>query len=362
MPKGVYDRNKGGMRTAVVDKAPEPMMANSNSVEAVQQTNSDDEISTTQKLFGDIVNEDGTRKEEVSPELPISQNPDNIPESQVPEKLVETPAVPEKQVEVPPEPAKETPPTTDLDWEKPIPTKIDGKEELISLKKLRDNYQIGKHLDMAADKVGEERRRLAEERRQLTELREQQRPQEFQNPNIQAPGQYQGQFAPTPIDPVQARLNFLEAQYQRLNQATVPVIWQNNRMQLDNQLKSQGHSDFNEYWPKIQAYTPPELVQQMGGNEMAAAELMYHRLKAQDQATMPKQVQAAPPPPVVQQSAPRPPITRIDGGSQASSGVNDDSGVRYQQSFRKATTLANDTQAGKEAWNDVLRQKGILPD
>ena len=359
MPKGVYDRSRSGMKTMVVDKTPDSAVANSTSVEVIQQTNSDDEISTTQKLFGDLVNEDGTRKEEVSPALPIPQNPEEIPEPEIPvaDKVKPEPVKTQEAVQ---EPVKEEiPPVVELDWEKPIPTKIDGKEELIPLKKLRDNYQIGKHLDMAADKVGEERRRLAEERRQLQELRQQQRPQE---PDPNAYGQQtQGQFAPAPLDPIQARLNFLESQYQRLNQATVPIVWQNNRMQLDQQLKNQGFNDFNEYWPKIQAYTPPELVQQMGGNEMAAAELMYHRLKNQEPRQAPL-APVAPSAPVIQQSASRPPITRIDGGSQSSNGGNDDSNANYRNSFKRATTLANDTQAGREAWNEVLRQKGILPE
>jgi hypothetical protein len=364
MPKGVYERNKG-MRTAIVDKTPEPTMANSNAVEPIQQTNSDDEFSTTQKLFGDLVNQDGTRKEEIAPVLPISQSPDDIPEPNIPGIPGEDPKQPipgkepEKAPEAPPEPVKEpTPPPADLDWEKPIPIKIDGKEDVIPLKKLRDNYQIGRHLDMAADKVGEERKRLAEERRQLQELRMQQRQEPF-NPQQQGQEQAPSLYAPPSLDPIQARLNFLESQYQRLNQATVPIVWQNNRMQLDAQLKSQGFNDFNDYWPKIQAYTPPELVQQMGGNEMAAAELMYHRLKSQEpKAPAP----VAPPAPVIQQSVSRPPITRIDGGSQSSNGGNDDSGANYRQSFNRARVLPNDTQAGREAWNDVLRQKGILPE
>ena len=378
MPKGVYDRGiKGrwakavevpsiqpiennqvdtrmasiGMNTAIVDKQPELQKANAN-VAPVLQTHGDDEVSTTSRLFGD----DEVEQEAVQDPLrePI---PEPVQKTEQPKEPISTeepaPGKPNAQIEG----------DDFIDWDnlsgKKIRQKVDGKEMVITaeeLKKYSDQDQIKKHLAQEADKVGDARRQLAEERKQLMEMR-QQRAQQYEAPIPQnGAGTYQQPLSQqAPVDPVMARIQYLESQIQQMATSTAPVIFQSNRMALDNSLKARGFNDFNDYWPKVVANVTPQLIQELNGNEMRAAEMTYFQLKAQDMASAPKAPVNVPRRVEPVQAVP---ATQIDGGSSASVPINDDGGHQYRQAFRRATSLGDD----KEAWNDVLRQKGILPE
>lgn len=349
MPKGVYDRSPR-MNIQKVSEMPDRQSANAN-VEAIRQSHGEEEISTTERLFG------GPEQQiEEQNEKPLSQEPlKSEPLPQNPEEA-EQPKFKESNS---PKPAESTPDTDDfIDWDKmsgkKIRQKIDGKEVITTvdeLKKYSDQDQIKKHLAEQANYVGDERRKLAEERRQWNEQRNRNQapqgtPQDFQNP--QGIDQFQGQRqAPIQNDPVIQRMQFLEAQIQ-------PVIWQSNRQRVSDELKSQGFNDFDEYWPKIVANTNPEIIQSMNGDEMKAAKFTYFQLKAQDLQKAPARTVNVPRV-TPEQSVP---ATQIDGGSQGSGQYVESSGQNYRTVFRRAVSAGDD----KEAWNEVLRQKGILPD
>lgn len=357
-----------GIKTAVTDKPITTQPANTNTVVVARQVDGEDTVGTTQKLFSDLLAPDNAEKP--GPQEPIPQSP---PEEPNPASEPEQP--PAQPVPQEP-PAPETPPASPapsdefLDIEalanKKIKTKIDGKEEVRTLKELRDQYQIKKHLDQAADRIGDERRKLAEERRQLQELRANQPPAfvpretEFQ-PNGTQPVPQQTPANP-PLDPVYARLQFLEQQLHQLTEGTRPAIYQSNRQRVAQELQSQGFNDFLDYIPKMEAHmgTIPDPQMQAFYDTPMGAKALYFQLKAQEMkdSMMRPPNPGVPPPPPPSAAPARPPITKIDGGSQPSGSNTDDSAYRYRQAFKRATALGDD----RDAWNEVLRQKGVIPD
>lgn len=368
MPKGIYNRSKSvtvqeirqgpivheqGINKIRVSQMPDHQTANAG-VEAVRQSHGDDEISTTERLFGSSEqqvednNEDTNINQEPLVVQPVAQNPEQAEQPRFQE---------------PPKPIEPTPEDEFIDWDKmsgrKIRQKIDGKEVVTTveeLKKYSDQDQIKKHLAEAAEKVGQERRKLAEERQQWNEQRSRNQapqgtPQTIQNPQIPEQQQnFQG-------DPVSQRLQFLEQQVQQLAQGVQPSIYESNRQRVANELKSQGFNDFMEYLPKMESailgIKDPNLTSFYDTPE--GSKSLYFQLKAQDLQKAPaRQVQ----PQVVPRGNPTPPQVQIESGSQPSGNFNDDSGNNYRTAFRRAVSAGDD----KEAWNEVLRQKGILPD
>jgi hypothetical protein len=365
-------RKSGGIRTQIAVNQDElsPQAANKNVVEVARQT-AGDEMSTTERLFGDVLAE-GALTDENTPapgqSIPLSQNPLTeeaalAPVEKKEEQQVEAPEPQQPKQEEVSTPNNKEEEFLDLDKfaNRRVKTKIDGREEFVPFKEVVGQYQLKKHLNEAADRVGEERRKLAEEKRQLMELRQmnEQRVQQIQ-PDLgqSANVERQAQFAPQslPLDPLIAKIQYLEAQMNQMAEGTKPVIYQSNRQRVADDLKRQGFNDFMDYIPKMEGHMvslrDPSLVNFYDTPEGAKA--LYFQLKAQDlQGSLQRQAPA----PVAQPSpAVRPPITKIDGGGQPSSGNVDDAGFRYKQDFRKAVNLGDD----KEAWNNVLRNKGII--
>lgn len=362
MPKGVYDRSKSveiiqqdrspivhevGINKVRVSQMPDRQSANAN-VETMRQTHGDESISTTERLFGSPEEQQKFNTEDPK----LSQEPlVSVPVPQTPEQSEE----PRFQEETP-KPVESKPAEDDfIDWEKmstkKIRQKIDGKEVVIiadELKKYSDQDQIKKHLADAADKVGQERRKLAEERQELERLR---------NRPIGAPTNREPQETPQyQQDPVFERIKFLEAQVQQLALGTQPAIYESNRQRVSNELKAQGFNDFLDYLPKMESVVvgikDPNLVSFYDTPEGSKA--LYFQLKAQDlqkapRVNVPRETTAA---------NPVAPTVQIDSGSQPSGSYNDDSSHNYRSAFRRATSAGDD----KEAWNEVLRLKGILPD
>lgn len=365
MPKGIYARPvKGGMKTAVVEAPVTPETANARNVQVVSQSGDDSEMSTTQRLFGDLTHEEvDTEIRKADGAIPVTQNPlTEDPPEQVP--------APEKK-EVPSEPETPPPPTVEDDsfdiekvLNKKVKTKIDGKEETVTLKDLRDNYQINKHLAQAADKVGEERRKLAEERRQLQELRQHQSQgipiQTPQNGYQQEPVNGQQQPVPQQLNPLYAKIQSLENQLNQFVQGTQPVLYESNRQRVANELKSQGFDDFLNYIPKMESHivslSDPQLVNFYDTPQGAKA--LYFQLKAQDLNSRPAQQPSVP---ARQAASVAPPAVQIDGGSQPMGAANDDGASNYRRAFKRATELGTDSPQGREAWNQVLLQKGLIP-
>jgi len=347
---------------------PDRQSANSN-VEIIRQTHGDETVSTTERLFGDMdltKEEVGVEQQPLKPVEPLPQNPDEAEQpkfaaaAQAEEEAKSDGSEP-KPVDSKPEASEEF-----IDWEKmagkKIRQKIDGKEVIVTAEELKgysDQDQIKKHLAEAANKVGEERRRLAEERKQIQELR-QQRQEPIQN-GIEAVPQTEFYQRPNMDDnPVLRRIQFLESQVQQLAQGTQPVIYETNRQRVANELKAQGFNDFMEYLPKMEMHMVTIQDPQLAGfyDTPQGAKSLYFQLKAQDMLKTPQAKQVAPDVSRRTQTNPIPPATQIDGGAQPSGSFNDDSGHNYRQAFRRATNLGDD----KEAWNEVLRQKGILPE
>ena len=390
MPRGIYDRsarksavaepgipviqqnpgNPGDYRVnkVQVNEMPDRQSANSN-VEIIRQTHGDETVSTTERLFGDMdltKEEVGVEQQPLKPVEPLPQNPDEAEQpkfaaaAQAEEEAKSDGSEP-KPVDSKPEASEEF-----IDWEKmagkKIRQKIDGKEVIVTAEELKgysDQDQIKKHLAEAANKVGEERRRLAEERKQIQELR-QQRQEPIQN-GIEAVPQTEFYQRPNMDDnPVLRRIQFLESQVQQLAQGTQPVIYETNRQRVANELKAQGFNDFMEYLPKMEMHMVTIQDPQLAGfyDTPQGAKSLYFQLKAQDMLKTPQAKQVAPDVSRRTQTNPIPPATQIDGGAQPSGSFNDDSGHNYRQAFRRATNLGDD----KEAWNEVLRQKGILPE
>lgn len=367
MPKGVYPRtNKSGMNVVATEAPVTPETANANVVQVVSQSGDDSEMSTTQRLFGDLTNAD-ISQQMADLQEPVPQSPMAVPEPVAP------------VVEKPPEPVASEPaaqqstqtPDDSFDIEKvlnkKIKAKVDGKEEEVTLKDLRDNYQINKHLAQAADKVGEERRKLAEERRQIQEWRQQRQQNIPSEPTgFQPGGMPNGNGAmpqiPQELNPLLAKINSLEQQLNQFVEGTRPAVFQSNRQRVADELKSQGFDDFLQFIPKMETHLVglsnqnPQLVQFYDTPDGAKA--LYFQLKAQELVS---RQHSAPP---VQQVAPNVPVvpqTRVESGAQPSGSVNDDGASNYRRAFKRATELANDTPAGREAWNQVLLQKGIIP-
>jgi hypothetical protein len=389
MPKGVYPRanrsGNNGIRTEVTEETPRPEAANMNVVEVSRQTDGEDVMSTTERLFGDLIQEKQDAEKAIE-EAPIIQDPLAPPKVDV-RDTIKTPA-PKTQKEtdeerldkselakvvseaIPPkEPEKsiEGEDMLDVDTfgDRKVRAKIDGREETPTFKEVLGQYQLKKHLTEAADRVGEERRRLAEERRQLQELRQQQQQQTRDVPREtwNAPQPVVNQI-PQEFNPLMERIQSLEQQLRQVVEGTRPAMYESNRQRVANELRMQGFPDFLDYLPKMESHIlglrDPQEVQFY--DTPTGAKSLYFQLKAQD-LNQPQAIrQAAPPPPVVQRQMPKVeqkvPETRIDSASGPSSGLNDDPNQMYRTAFRRASTLGDD----KEAWNDVLRQKGIIPD
>lgn len=367
MPKGIYNRSKSvtvqetrqspivheqGINKIRVSQMPDHQTANAG-VEAVRQSHGDEEISTTERLFGspeqqaEDNNEDTNIKHEPLVVQPVAQNPEEAEQPRFKESNSPAPVEPTPQED------------EFIDWDKmsgrKIRQKIDGKEVVTTveeLKKYSDQDQIKKHLAEAAEKVGQERRKLAEERQQWNEQRN--RPIQYEAPSNQAVGGQQSTLSnlPPPQDPVFQRLQSLEQQVQQLAQGVQPSIYESNRQRVANELKSQGFNDFMEYLPKMESailgIKDPNLTSFYDTPE--GSKSLYFQLKAQD-------LQKAPARPIQPQVVPRgnpvPPQVQIESGSQPSGNFNDDSGNTYRTAFRRAINSGDD----KESWNDVLRQK-----
>jgi hypothetical protein len=373
MPKGVYNRSKPivqeviqqepvtnpishevGINKVRVSQMPDRQSANAN-VEVIRQSHGDESISTTERLFGSLEQqaEDNNQDPNISQEPLISQ-----PVAQNPEEL-EQPRFKESNSPVP----MESKPLEDdfIDWEKmankKIRQKVDGKEVVTTVEELRkysDQDQIKKHLADAADRVGQERRKLAEERQQWNQLRNQ-APQGTPT-EVRVPQEQNVNLQNLQNDPVFQRIQFLEQQVQQLAQGIQPSIYESNRQRVANELKALGFTDFNDYLPKMESVViglkDPNLVNFYDTPEGSKA--LYFQLKAHDLQKAPPKQQIIP----RGTSNPTPPAAQIDGGSQSSGSFNDDSGHNYRSAFKRATSLGDD----REAWNEVLRQKGILPD
>lgn len=283
--------------------------------------------------------------------------PSEVVEEAQPEPVQEAPKVEEPKVEEPvatPEPKPEsTAPETveevdfddllkkmNLDPTKvKVKTKVDGVESVVPYAELKKSYQLEQHLTKRGQKIGEERRQLEALRDSLA-----------RTPNPQP-------SVAESSDPTVRALQERLARFEAYIPALEPVVYQNARQQLANELKAQGFPDFMDYVDKIDARVAAEADDNKWRyyNTPEGAKALFFQLKLEDQAKN-VNVPAAKPivTPVPQPT--KPPIVRIDGGGQATSSVNDDTNAKIDEAMAKWRANPRD----KVALQRLLQLKGAL--
>jgi hypothetical protein len=310
-------------------------------VQAVPQTFG--EGSTTEALFGA---EEPTQEQ-------TQEAPEPVKEEQQPEPTPE-PKPEEPKVE---EPQKEKEPEADdieswfeknRDKKKKIKYGDGQVEEEMSLAELIKNVQTWKHLGHISNNIGQQRRQLDQERAQLEAMRRQnQRPQQTEEPDPLAN-----------LEPQKAedrRIMELEAQIAALSNTLAPTVYQTARQKVDEELKSEGFTDFLSYIPKLEIAIAGIQNPQMRGyyDTPEGAKDLYFRLKAKEMAEAKATASSAPPTP----EAPPPknrPIVKVDGGSPSGSSVTDDMRARYKAAFERFQANPKD----QRAFSELMALKG----
>lgn len=299
-------------------------------------------------LFPEQISEPEPKEPEAKPE-PKPQEP--VPAQ--PEQEPEQPKEPEKQPEVKPE--EPQPQSGDVVYLEDLlqkmnvdpskvktRTKIDGIEGEASILDVKKNYQLEQHLTKRGQKIGEERRQLEAMRNELAR-QAQQKPVEED---------------PSNADPTYAALRQELDQIKSVLPALQPVIYQNARQQVADDLKAQGFPDFMDYIGKIDTRVAAESDDNKWRfyNTPEGAKQLYFQMKLEEQRNG---VQSKPNPqqpkiePVNQPK--KPPIVRIDGGSQPSQGNVDDYNAKMGQLMKEWKETKN-----KAILQEILRLKGAL--
>lgn len=257
--------------------------------------------------------------------FPETVQPEAVVEAQ-PEAKAEEKAEEKKEAPSPVEPTAEEFDLEDILAKQGIPLdkvkskiKVDGKEEVVSFSELKKRVQLKEHLDQAGQELGRQRQEL----KQLRKGVEQERPQISQVPAQADLGQND---APSQSDPytqqLERRLQQMEAQTAALS----PVIYDVNRQEVAKELKAEGYDDFLDYLPKMEAYlaTVKDPARLDYYDQKDGAKELFRQLKLKDLTEQMREKQNAPATkPTLER--PRPPIQKIDGGSQPSTlGTVDD--------------------------------------
>lgn len=289
---------------------------------------------------------------EPEPKQPEPQKPQEEPQPQEPE-----PKAPEQ------EPAKEpeTNPAQQIDANETVyledllqklgvdpskvktKTKIDGVEGEASILDVKKSYQLEQHLTRRGQKIGEERRQLEQMRNQLMQ---QAQPKPAIDDSVSS-------------DPVYAALKQELDQVKSILPALQPVLYQNARQQLANELKEQGFPDFMEYIDKIDARVASEADDYKWRyyNTPEGAKQLYFQMKLEEQRNGTQQKAVTPQQPKIEpvKTQAKPPIVRIDGGSQPSNGVVDDWNTRYGELMKEWKQTKN-----RAVLQEILSMQGAL--
>lgn len=208
--------------------------------------------------------------------------------------------------------------------------KVDGVEQVMSYEEAKKRVQLQEHLNLAGQKLGEDRRAIAEERRKLQE-------EQRTVPNLGAPR------VPTPVEPTPDDLAnpLVRALYDEVitlkgrMQGLDPVVFDTNRQRVANELKAQGFPDFLEYIPKIEAHIAtlkdPRYIEYY--DTEVGSKALYHELKNRDLMEQMAKANRPPAPIPVPPAAPpaNAPIITIDGGQNpAQDTLVDNYDVQYQ--------------------------------
>lgn len=274
--------------------------------------------------------------------------PDNapsIPEEEVmpapaPVAPPETPAAPvEPQAPTSPQPPDDSTFIEDLLAKSNIPLekvkvriKVDGKDEVLSYADAKMRVQLKEHLNLAGQELGDKRRAFADERQKFLE-------EQRAGLNLGA----KPNASPTPADPYSDNADplvsrlFDEVKMLRERVAGLdPVVFQNNRQKVSNELKSQGFGDFLDYIPKMESHIAglkdPHAIEYYDSE--IGSKALYHELKNRD---LMEQMNRKPSPaiPSARPATPEPPIIRIDGGSQPSQVGIDNYDANYEDTLTR---------------------------
>lgn len=214
-------------------------------------------------------------------------------------------------------------------------TKVNGIENDVSILDVKKSYQLEQHLTKRGQQIGEERRQLEALRNELA--RQPQVPQESST------GDPQYDALKKELDSIKGILPSLQ-----------PVIYQNARQSLANELKDQGFPDFMDYIDKIDARVgaEPDENKWRYYNTPEGAKQLYFQMKLEDQM---KGVPAKQPEQPKSQA--RPPIVKIDGGNQPTRPAVDDWATKYNELVAKWKENPN---KNKHLLQDILRMKDAL--
>ena len=205
--------------------------------------------------------------------------------------------------------------------------KVDGKEEVISFDEYRKRVQLKEHLDRAGQELGRQRRELIEMRKGKDAERNQ----------ISSVPAHADQTAQTrnahEVDPYFAAI---ERRLAEIEARTVPIVHDTNRQQLIKELKAEGFDDAADLLPRIELeigkVEDPQLQDYY--DTIPGAKALAYRLKNQDLMEQLKKKEEAPKAAPLER--PKPPIQKIDGGSQQSTlGVTDDWQAKRDELFKR---------------------------
>lgn len=216
--------------------------------------------------------------------------------------------------------------------------KVDGVEQVMSYEEAKKRVQLQEHLNLAGQKLGEDRRAIAEERRKLQE--EQRTVPNLGAPRVPTPGE------PTPDDLANPLVRALYDEVITLKgrmQGLDPVVFDTNRQRVANELKAQGFNDFLEYIPKIEAHIAtlkdPRYIEYY--DTEVGSKALYHELKSRDLMEQMAKANRPPVPAPVPPAAPpaNAPIITIDGGQNPSQAVVvDNYDAQYQDVLERWKT------------------------
>lgn len=287
------------------------------------------ESNSAARLFPEQISAPEPQKPDAKPE-PQPQEPEPVQPGQQPEQ----PKEPEVKPEVTPEPVAQEQGDVYLEdllqkmnidpAKVKTRTKVDGVEGEASILDVKKNYQLEQHLTKRGQKIGEQRRELEQLRNELAR-QAQQKPVNAEDPSLNA-------------DPNYVALKQDLEHLKSILPAIQPVIYQNARQQLANELKDQGFPDFMQYIDKIDARVAAEPDDNKWNyyNTKEGAKQLYFQMKLEEQMNGQKKAAAQPvqptPAPV---PAKKPPVVKIDGGSQPSGGNVDDYNTRYTELMSK---------------------------
>lgn len=311
------------------------------------------ESNSSSRLFPEQISAPEPQQPDANP-APQPQEPEPVQPEQQPEQ----PKEPEAKPESAPEPVAQEQGDVYLEdllqkmnidpAKVKTRTKVDGIEGEASILEVKKNYQLEQHLTKRGQKIGEQRRELEQMRNEIMR-QAQPKPVNAEDPSLNA-------------DPNYAALKQELDQIKSILPAIQPVIYQNARQQLANELKEQGFPDFMEYIDKIDARVAAEADDNKWNyyNTKEGAKQLYFQMKLEEQMNGQKKAAAQPvqptPTPVPTK---KPPVVKIDGGSQPSGANVDDYNARYTE-LMSAFKNSRDRLEKQNLLRQILALKQVI--